>query len=147
MRLEQFNGEEYAGALKEALRMRREGTITRPVDNQLGLMAYNIAMWAIRNDVKKGLTWPAQAEDPDFRGEIVAGVCSKLDSVSLDKDPPQILLYLYQVARHAIMDFQKRMKRAKRQHEDVDIASVILVSDFYGRPAGTGLGEFQENNA
>lgn len=147
MRLEQFKGEEYADALKQALTMRREGVITRPVDNQLGLMAYNIALWAIRNDVKKGLTWPAQAEDPDFRGEIVEKVCAKLDAVSLDKDPPQILLYLYQVARHAIMDFQKRMKRAKRQHEDVDIASVILVSDFYGRSTGTGLGEFMENNA
>ena len=147
MKLEQFKGEEYAGALKQALTMRRDGTITRAMDDQLGLMAYNIALWAIRNDVKKGLTWPAQAEDPDFQGEIVTGVCSKLDSVSLEKDPPQILLYLYQVARHAIMDFQKRMKRAKRQHEDVDITSVILVSDFYGRPAGTGLGEFEENNA
>lgn len=124
---------EYATALKEALIMRRDGTITYDVDEQLGLIAYSIANWAICDALRRNKLWHSTADDTDFRSEVMSEVCRYFDRVSLDRQPKEILVYLKNVGYHAITDYLKRIRCQKRQHEDVDLSSALLTADFYGR--------------
>lgn len=124
---------EYATALKEALVMRRNGTITFAVDEQLGQIAYNITNWSIRDLVKQQKLWHATADDVDFKSEIMSEVCRYFDKVSLERQPKEILMYLKRVGEHAITDYLKKIRRLKRQHVDVELSSAIIPVDFYGR--------------
>ena len=136
MELSILRNEEYAAALKSALTMRREGTIDRDMDNQLGLFAYNIAQWAIAQSVVKGQLWRSFSRDPDFNSDVLCVVVAYLDRVNLDREPKEILVYLYRVARSAIRDLVKKATAGKRQHEECDIDSATVATDFYGRICG-----------
>lgn len=137
MKLSILKNEEYAAALKSALAMRRDGTIDRETDSQLGLFAYNIAQWAIAQSVLKGQLWRSFSQDPDFNSDVLCTVVLYLDRVNLDRAPKEILVYLYRVARSAIRDLVKKATAGKRQHEECDIASATIATDFYGRIKGT----------
>ena len=128
---------EYAFALREALRMRKAGTITPPIDEQLGLFIYNIANCEISSMILKKTLYREQAHDPDFLSDVVTGVTRYIDRVNTDMDPPAIFAYLRMAAHNAITDIQKKMARGKRQHEDVEIGSLKLVANFYGEATGT----------
>ena len=136
MELSILRNEEYASALKSALTMRREGTIDRDTDNQLGLFAFNIAQWAIAQSVVKGQLWRSFSRDPDFNSDVLCTVVSYLDRVNLDREPKEILVYLYRVARSAIRDLVKKATAGKRQHEECDIDRATVATDFYGRISG-----------
>lgn len=132
MKLTVLRNEEYATALKEALKMRRDGTIDRATDDQLGLFAYNIAQWAIAASVQKGQLWRSFSSDTDFQSDVLLTVVSYLDKVDLDRQPKEILVYLYRVARSAIRDLVDKATAAKRQHEECDIEGITLTTNFYG---------------
>lgn len=136
MELSILRNKEYASALKEALGMRRNGTIDRATDDQLGLFAYNIAQWAMATSVQKGKLWRSFSQDPDFQSDVIMGVVSYLDKVDLDRNPKEILVYLYRVALSTIRDLIDKANAAKRQHDEVDVPEVILTADFYGRNTG-----------
>lgn len=136
MRLEVLKNVEYATALKQALTERRAGTIDGPTDTQLGILCHNIAAWGIADMLAGGHLQREHVRDEDFRSEITLQVVRKIDSVSLDREPKEILVYLYRVARNAVHDYTKKMGRAKRQHVDVDLERVTMESDFYGNPVG-----------
>lgn len=131
-----LDNREYASALREALRMRKDGSITPPIDDQLGLFIYNIANMEISCMILKKTLYREQAHDPDFLSDVVAGVTKYIDRVNTDMDPPAIFAYLRMAAHNAITDIQKKMSRGKRQHEDVEIGSVKLVANFYGEATG-----------
>ena len=139
MELSILRNKEYATALKEALKMRREGTIDRATDDQLGLFAYNIAQWAMASSVQKGKLWRTFSQDPDFQSDVTMGVIAYLDKVNLDREPKEILVYLYRVALSTIRDLIDKANAAKRLHEECDIEEMTLTCDFYGRPDGTGF--------
>lgn len=128
---------EYASALREALRMRKDGSITPPIDEQLGLFIYNIANCEISSMIVKRKLFRDQANDPDFLSDVVAGVTKYIDRVNVEMDPPAIFAYLRMAAHNAITDIQKKMSRGKRQHEDVELGSLNLVANFYGEATGT----------
>lgn len=136
MKLSILKNEEYAAALKSALAMRRDGTIDRETDSQLGLFAYNIAQWAIAQSVINGQLWRSFSRDPDFNSDVLCTVVLYLDRVNLDRAPKEILVYLYRVARSAIRDLVKKATAGKRQHEECDIDSATVATDFYGRICG-----------
>lgn len=136
MELSILRNEEYAEALKSALIMRRERTIDRDTDNQLGLFAFNIAQWAIAQSVVKGQLWRSFSGDPDFNSDVLCAVVSYFDRVNLDREPKEIIVYLYRVARSAIRDLVKKATAGKRQHEECEIESATVATDFYGRICG-----------
>lgn len=123
---------EYATALKEALVMRRNNTIPRAIDDQLGNIAFSIAKWAIGDSLSKNKLWVSQASDEDFAYEICYQVIRYFDRVSLEREPKEILVYLKRVAKSAIRDSIKKVNRAKRKHEEIDIQMSMVTTDFYG---------------
>lgn len=137
---------DYADALKEALVMRRNGTIDAPTDDQLGVFAYNIAMWAIADHVNAGRLPETYRNDADFRGDVLAMFLGKIDTVDLDRQPKEIIKYLYSCAFTSAKDLRKRDTRGKRKHEDVDLECATLVSDFYGNPMQDSVGFVVELN-
>lgn len=140
MKIQNLVNTDYAVALKEALVMRREGTIDPATDDQLGLFAYNIAMWAIADRVKAGMFPESYRGDADFLGDVVASFVARFDTVDLSREPKEIIKYLYTCASRAAKDLRKRDTRAKRKHDDVDIESATMVADFYGRPVIGSVG-------
>lgn len=139
MKLSILRNEEYATALKEAIRMRREGTIDSATDDQLGIFAYNIAQWAIATSVQKGQLWIKFSQDIDFQSDVLVKVVEYLDKVNLDRNPKEILVYLYRVARSAIRDLVDKANAGKRKHEEASIDGMSITTDFYGRPNGAGF--------
>lgn len=139
MQLSILRNEEYATALKEALIMRRNGTIDRETDGQLGLFAYNIAQWAIASSVQKGQLWVSFSQDTDFQSDVLLKVVEYLDKVNLDREPKEIIVYLYRVARSAIRDLVDKANAGKRQHEECDVDGITLTTDFYGRTNGSAF--------
>ena len=134
MELSILRNEEYAAALKSALAMRREGTIDRDTDNQLGLFAFNIAQWAIAQSVVKGQLWRSFSCDPDFNSDVLCVVVAYLDRVNLDREPKEILVYLYRVARSAIRDLVKKedLRAALKMSPDIGDAAALT---YVNRPS------------
>lgn len=139
MNLSILRNEEYATALKEALKMRREGTIDRATDAQLGLFAYNIAQWAIATSVQKKQLWCSFSQDADFQSDVLVKVVEYLDKVDLKREPKEIIVYLYRVARSTIRDLVDKANTGKRKHDEVLLDNASIMTDFYGRPSGTGF--------
>jgi hypothetical protein len=133
MKIENLVNTEYAGALKEALVMRRNGTIDPATDDALGVFMYNIAAWGIAVKVREGILPDEWRTDPDVRGDVLAMIAPKFDTVDLSREPKEIITYLSRCAGTAAKDLRKKLTRKKRQHEEVDIEGVVVVSDFYGR--------------
>jgi hypothetical protein len=123
---------EYAGALKDALILRRNNTIGPSEDEQLGLIAESITSWALHDSVKRGKLWHEHLSDVDFVAECVCTVISYYDKVCLDRAPKEILLYLKKVAQSKARDMVNSMNTMKRQHEEVDLEGATLESDLYG---------------
>ena len=137
---------DYADALKEALVMRRNGTIDPATDDQLGVFAYNIATWAIADRIRLGQIPETYRNDPDFRGDVLAMFLGKIDTVDLNREPKEIIKYLYSCAYTSAKDLRKRDTRGKRKHEDVDLDCATLVADFYGNPMQDAVGFVVELN-
>lgn len=133
MKIENLVNTEYADALKEALAMRRNGNIDQATDDALGVFMYNIAAWGIADRVRQGNLPDEYRSDPDVRGEVLAMIMPKFDTVDLSREPKEIITYLSRCASTAAKDLRKKQTRKKRQHEEVDIEGVVVVSDFYGR--------------
>lgn len=133
MKIENLVNTEYAGALKEALVMRRAGTIDPATDDALGVFMYNIAAWGIADRVRQGKLPEEYRTDPDVRGDVLAMIAPKFDTVDLTRAPKEIITYLARCASTAAKDLRKKETRKKRQHEEVDIEGVVVVADFYGQ--------------
>lgn len=133
MKIENLVNTEYADALKEALVLRRAGTIDPATDDALGTFMYNIAAWGIADRVRQGKLPEEYRTDPDVRGEVLTMIMHRFDEVDLTRTPKEIIRYLSMAASSAAKDLRKKETRKKRQHEEVDIEGVVVVSDFYGR--------------
>lgn len=132
MKIENLVNTEYADALKDALVMRRAGTIDAATDAALGTFMYNIAAWGIAERVRAGVLPEEYRTDPDVRGDVLAAIIPKFDTVDLGRQPKEIIRYLERCAETAAKDLRKFHTRKKRQHDEVDIEGVVVVSDFYG---------------
>jgi hypothetical protein len=137
MQLEILKDVEYATALKDAIVMRRNGTITRPVDDQLGLFAYNITQWAIAEAILDGQLWRTHAHDEDFVSAVLLYVVRCFDKVNLEREPKEIAVYLKRCGRSAIRDQIASMNALKRAHEEIPLEGAIVATDIYGHRTGT----------
>lgn len=124
---------EYADALKEALVKRSSGQIGRAEDDVLGIFLYNISRWGVSDCIKSKLLPAERMGDTDLIGEVLVALLSKLPKADLTKTPKEIIVYLFRVARSAARDIRAKETAIKRQHEDVELSSAVLTSDFYGR--------------
>lgn len=124
---------EYADALKEALVKRSSGQIGRSEDDVLGIFLYNISRWGVSDCIRSKLLPAERMGDTDLIGEVLVALLSKLPKADLTKTPKEIIVYLFRVARSAARDIRAKETAIKRQHEDVDLESAVLTSDFYGR--------------
>lgn len=139
-------GVDYADALKEALILRRNNTITTAIDNQLGHLLYSVTQWSIAAAVKSGKLWRTFSQDEDFQSEILSAVVSYADKVDLSRAPKEILTYLYRVGRSAIRDQILKANTLKRQHEDVPLEGAVMECDFWGKPCGVAY-EIEQDNS
>lgn len=137
MQLEILKDVEYATALKDAIMMRRNGTITRAVDDQLGLFAYNITQWALAEAIHDGQLWRTHAHDEDFVSAVLLYVVRCFDKVSLDREPKEVAVYLKRCGRSAIRDQIAAMNALKRAHEEIPLDGAIVATDIYGHRTGT----------
>lgn len=111
---------EYAEALKVALQKRRDGTITMPMDDQLGHIAYSIASWAVADEVRAGRLWRTHATDEDFKSFVLMNVVKAYDKVDVNRAPKEILRYIYRCAvNKGIRTQLESMNCLKRKHEAV----------------------------
>lgn len=131
--LDNLTGKEYAPQLKIVLVARKDGNITAKQEHDLGIYANSITQWAIASEVTAGKLYRTQSQDPDFQCDILAEVIKYMDRVDLSREPKEILIYLYRVARHATMDWTRAKNAAKRAHEEVDFADMVATSNFYGK--------------
>lgn len=129
-------GDEYAEALKEALILKRSGNILPAIDNELGHILYSVSQWAIAEAVKAGKLWRTFSQDPDFQSDVLCNVISHSNTVDLNREPKEILIYLKRVGRSAIRDKIIYANRHKRQGELVGLEGVIMEADFYGEKCG-----------
>lgn len=143
--LENRIGVEYADALKEALMMKRDNTITRDIDDQLGHLLYSISQWSIASAVKSGKLWRTFSQDEDFQSDVLCAIVAYSNKVDLDRRPKEILTYLYKVGRSAIRDLILSANALKRQHEDVALEGAVMTCDFWGRPCGVAY-EIEQDN-
>lgn len=124
---------EYADALKEALVKRSAGQIGKAEDDVLGIFLYNISRWGVSDCIKHKLLPAERMGDTDLIGDVLVSLLSKLPKADLTKTPKEIIVYLFRVARSAARDIRAKETAIKRKHEDVDLDSAVLTSDFYGR--------------
>jgi hypothetical protein len=129
-------GDDYAEALKEALKMKRSGVIPAPIDDELGHLLYSVSQWGIAEEVKRGRLWRTLSQDVDFQSDILCAVVVSSGKVNLDRNPKEILVYLKQSVKNAIGMKIRYMNRHKRKHEDVTLDGVVETSDFYGNRSG-----------
>lgn len=123
---------EYAGALKDALILRRNGSASPSTDELLGKIAQSIASWALHDDVNKGRLWHEHLDDVDFVAECVLSVVMYYDKVSLEREAKEILVYLKKVASSKARDMVMSANTLKRKHEEVDLEGATLEADLYG---------------
>ena len=125
---------EYAEALKVALQKRRDGTITMPMDDQLGHIAYSIASWAVADEVKAGRLWRTHATDEDFKSFVLMNVVKAYDKVDINRAPREILRYIYRCAvNKGIRTQLESMNCLKRKHESVSYDDCVNgEANFWG---------------
>ena len=124
---------DYGASLREALLLRRKGDIDPVTDELLGNIAYNIVRWAVIELVRQGRLDTVHSNDRDFLAQCVLMVVTYYDRVNLDMDPPGIVVYLKKVAQSAARAQLNAETCPMRKHENVDLESVTLTTDFYGR--------------
>ena len=124
---------EYAGALKEAIAMRRAGTIDMRTDDMLGHCLYSIAQWAISDYVRTGRLVPDTAHDIDFQALVVLKVAEAVNRVDLSREPNEILAYLKNAAEQEGIKNQLRYMGAKKRNAaTVRTMDCEIVADIYG---------------
>lgn len=123
---------DYADALKEAIIMRRAGSITPDIDNQLGHICHSITQWCIGTRVLRGQLYRTHASDEDFQSDILLKVVEGLDKVNVDRKPKEIIVYLYRIAYTAINDKLDKLNAKKRVHEEWSLLDSDIYTDFYG---------------
>lgn len=145
---------EYAEALKVALQKRRDGTITMPMDDQLGHIAYSIASWAVADEVKAGRLWRTHATDEDFKSVVLMNVVKAYDKVDVNRAPKEILRYIYRCAvNKGIRTQLESMNCLKRKHESVPYDDCVNgEANFWGEQIkpleyieNTGDNEYVDN--
>lgn len=124
---------DYEEALRQAIAMRQQGTIDAATDDALGRICYSIVRWALADMVKEQRIIPQLAADADFQAQCLLALVAHLDKVNTNTAPKAIRVYLKKVAQGAARDQRIALNRHKRKHEDVEISTVTIVSDFYGR--------------
>lgn len=129
-------GDDYAEALKEALKMKRDGNIPPIIDNELGHLLYSVSQWGIAEEVSRGRLWRTLSQDVDFQSDILCSLVVSSGKVDLDRNPKEILVYLKQSVKNAIGMKIRYLNRHKRKHEDVTLEGVVETSDFYGNRTG-----------
>lgn len=129
-------GQNYADALKEALELKRNGTIPAAIDDELGHILYSISQWSIATYVTGGKLWRTWSQDPDFQADILCSIVAYSNKVNLERRPKEILTYLYKIGRSAIRDKIMAANALKRQHEEQSLNGIIEESDFYGERTG-----------
>ena len=132
----------YADTLRDALLMRRKGTLDTESDRILGHIAYNIVKWALIELVRNGSLDTFHSNDRDFIAQCVLMVVTYYDRVNLSMDPPGLVVYLKKVAQSSAREQLRAATCPMRNHEDVDLDSVTLTSDFYGRRTHSTAFEF-----
>lgn len=130
-------GEEYAEALKDALKMKRDGTIPPAIDTELGHLLYSVTQWALSEAVTAGQLWRTFSQDDDFQSDVLCAVVNYSNKVDLERNPKEILIYLKKIGRSAIRDKLKYLNRGKRQREETGLDGVVIETDFYGERCGT----------
>lgn len=125
---------EYAGALKDAIALRRSGNIDAATDTLLGNIVNGIAQWAIASEVVKGRLWRTFAHDEDFCAHVRLKALQAVDKVDLGREPKEILKFIKRSAeRDGIKHYIRDVNRKKRLHTDVQILDCDIAADFYGR--------------
>ncbi|MBO7471014.1 MAG: hypothetical protein J6T78_04020 [Bacteroidaceae bacterium] len=137
--VEILNNVEYATALKEAIILRQKGTIPRDIDDMLGVFANSITHWVIVDAVKNGRLWLEHSNDEDFQCNVRLGILKQLDKVDTNRQPKEIIKYLFRVGTSAIRDQLLYLNRDKRKHEEIEIESAIVTTDIYGNRQGLGF--------
>lgn len=123
--------EEYAPALKEAIVLRRMGTIDEETDKELGRMCVKVSYWAINEMVREGKLFEEYAKDYDFVMDVAVGVISALSKVDLERTAKEILIYLKRVGRTTAKDRLASMTCKKRTGQVVNIENMQIKTDFY----------------
>lgn len=123
--------EEYAPALKEAIILRRMGTIDEETDKELGRMCVKVSYWAINEMVREGKLFEEYAKDYDFVMDVAVGVISALGKVDLERTAKEILIYLKRVGRTTAKDRLASMTCKKRTGQVVNIEGMQIKTDFY----------------
>lgn len=129
--------DEYAQALKEALVIRRTGSLSHDLDDMLGVIAVSITKWSLLDKVKSGSMTTAQLDDYDFFSTCVCSVVTYYDKVDLSRRPKEILIYLKRVAASAARDQILKENTAKRKHDECDAEGIIQTADIFGNSLGT----------
>ena len=140
-------GEEYADALKEALVMKRNGTITEAIDTELGHLLYSVSLWAIAEAIKAKKLLAEVGNDEDFKSDVLCSIVAYSNRVDLNRKPKEIIIYLKKIGRSAIRDKIMYMGAQKRQREDVPLDGVVMTSDFYGEVNGVSYDLEYDDNA
>ena len=119
--------EDSSNAFKEALVMRSTGTITRPMDDMLGVIIYNIARWAVADDN------PANLSDEDFISEVQLHLLMKLDKADLTRSGKALMVYFKTAADNKIVSMYRYNGRQKRTGTLVELEPRTVATDIYGR--------------
>lgn len=124
---------EWASALRDALVLRRQGTLDTEMDAQLGTMYINVTRWAIATMVSSGKLIRATGMDPDFFEEMLLGAIRAGDKADLTKAPEAILVYIKNSVMNAAKAWLRSKGRLKRQGTLVDLSEITRQkSDLFG---------------
>lgn len=107
--------------------MRSAGTITRPMDDMLGVIIYNIARWAVAEDN------PANLSDEDFISEVQLHLLMKLDKADLTRSGKALMVYFKTAADNKIVSMYRYNGRQKRTGVLIELEPRTVATDIYGR--------------
>lgn len=123
---------EWAGALKDALVLRRQGALDPVMDAQLAHMYNNITRWAIATMVSQHKLLKETALDPDFFSEMLVWSITSSDRADLSKEPKAILIYIKNSVINGIKAYLRSKGRLKRTGTLVELTEISQKSDLYG---------------
>lgn len=126
---------DYAEALKQAIAMRRDGTIDWRTDRLLGDCLYSVAQWVISDSIAKGKLYREQGADPDFNSHVLLCIVSAVDKVDLSRTAREIIVYLKNAGRtDGVSHYTRALQAQCRSAETVayDEAACSMSRDFFG---------------
>lgn len=123
---------EWATALRDALILRRQGSLDPEMETQLGNMYNNVTRWAIATMVTQGKLLKETALDPDFFSEMLVWAITSSDRADLSKEPEAILIYIKNSVMNAIKAYLRSKGRLKRTGTLVELTEVSKQSDLFG---------------